>query len=194
MFYLYFNQTFDHLLEETGNCGGNVAPLRGQHLAPRLRAQSLEPNQLGLKPSFIPCSCVTSGKWTLLCLSIPICKILSHTGRLWGLMRKHTEGLPGGYHAPVCHQDFHCFIQHFYYLSNDDNRDKWVGNRMAGRLEWHYLFSEASVEVNKDGACVSHFVGTLWVLFKYWWMDQMNTFSCVCFAFVVLQNLIYLWF
>ena len=71
---LYFSKTFDQLLEGMGNCGWKVALLSGWHLAP-LRAQPLEPKQLGLKPSFLPCNCVTSGRLTLLCLSVPFCQI-----------------------------------------------------------------------------------------------------------------------
>lgn len=64
-----------------GNCGWKVAPLSGWHLAP-WRAQPLEPKRLGLKPSFLPCSCVTLGALTLLCLSVPFCQISILTSSL----------------------------------------------------------------------------------------------------------------
>lgn len=61
------------------------------------------------------------------------------------------------YHIPVVAPGHSLFSQHFYYVYRWLCKgDELEGNTMPGRLTENYLFSEANIEMNKDGEYIFH--------------------------------------
>lgn len=82
-----FQNVFDCLPEVGRESGGQVgSTVQQAAFSTVVKDIALEPNWLGLKPNFLAPRSVTLGKWTFLCVSVPICKI---TIACWVVVRTH---------------------------------------------------------------------------------------------------------
>lgn len=109
----------------------------------------------------------------------------------------HVKRIWHGLHLCCSTRTFTVFF--FPTSSSDYKGDKFVDSTKLSKLLWNYLFSEAGVEPEEDGGCVSLMgwespldvcVWTPWALSNRTRVDQKDALSHRRFVFVVTQNVI----